>query len=259
MSTTLIQTGALTAHGVRNVARQPFFMAFTLVQPLIYLLLFGALFAEVDGLRDAGPGGYLTYLTPGVVLMTATFAGGWGGMGVVQDHERGRFGLMLATPVHPVAVVGAHSALLVVTITVQAAIVLGIGAVRGADLLTGGLTGIAVVLAAAALLSLVLGGVSFAVAIAVRRQESVIAIINFVLLPLTFSSALFVPRESMPAWLSTVAAANPVQWAATMSHEALSGAPDWRVVAGRSAMLAVLACLTAWAAAGGLRRYRRGA
>ena len=259
MSTTLLQAGALTVHGVRNIARQPFFMAFTLVQPLVYLLLFGALFAGVDGLRDAGPGGYLTYLTPGVVLMTATFAGGWGGMGVVQDHERGRFGLMLATPVRPVAVVGAHMALLAATITVQATVVLVIGALRGADLLTGGVAGIAVVLLAAALLSLVLGGLSFGVAINVRRQESVIAIINFVLLPLTFSSALFVPREAMPGWLSVLATANPVQWAATMAHQALSPSPDWAAVAVRAVALLGAAAATGWLAVGGLRRYRLGA
>ncbi len=258
MSTTLLQTGALTVHGVRNVARQPFFMAFTLVQPLIYLLLFGALFAEVDGLRDVGPGGYLTYLTPGVVLMTATFAGGWGGMGVVQDHERGRFGLMLATPVRPLAVVAAHMALTTATIAVQAGIVLAIGAVRGADLLTGGPAGLAVVMTAAVLLALVLGGLSFAVAINVRRQESVIAIINFVLLPLTFASALFVPQQAMPGWLATLAIANPVQWAATMAHEGLSPSPEWGVVVLRAVALALLGGVTAWLAVGGLRRYRLG-
>ena len=99
----------MTQRHVRAVWRQPWFVAITLVQPIIWLLLFGALFKSVTEIPGFGAGGatYLDYLVPGVVVMTALFSSGWSGMGVIEDIDRGILDRFLVAPVHrPSLIIG---------------------------------------------------------------------------------------------------------------------------------------------------------
>ena len=69
----------------------------TVVQPLIWLLLFGALFKGSRRSR-LSVGSYLDYLTPGVVVMLAVSSAGWTGMGSIEDMSSGVMDQMLVSP-----------------------------------------------------------------------------------------------------------------------------------------------------------------
>ena len=71
--TLLQQTWYMTVRHLRELWRQPWFVAVTLVQPMIWLLLFGALFKRVVEIPGFHGGSYIAFLTPGVVVMTAMF------------------------------------------------------------------------------------------------------------------------------------------------------------------------------------------
>src|SRR5690606_34370358 len=72
--TAVVHTGLLTARALRQGARIPVFMVMNLVQPMIWLLLFGQLFRSVVEIPGFSTGGtYLEFITPGVVMMTAMF------------------------------------------------------------------------------------------------------------------------------------------------------------------------------------------
>ena len=64
----------------------------TLFQPIIWLLLFGALFKAVARIPGLSRGSYIDYLTPGIVVMLAIFSAGWTGMGFIEDIKRRRHG-----------------------------------------------------------------------------------------------------------------------------------------------------------------------
>ena len=64
MTATVLQTRLLTARSLRRLSRQPALLMFTLVQPLVWLLLFGALFQRISALPGFGADRYLDYLTP---------------------------------------------------------------------------------------------------------------------------------------------------------------------------------------------------
>ena len=64
----------LTLRALRTLSRQPMYLAFNLVQPMVWLLLFGQLFTRLADLPGFGSNSYLEYLTPGVVVMTAVFS-----------------------------------------------------------------------------------------------------------------------------------------------------------------------------------------
>ena len=55
------------------------------MQPLIWLLLFGALFKAVTQIPGFTGSSYIDYLTPGVVVMLAVSSAGWTGMDFIDE------------------------------------------------------------------------------------------------------------------------------------------------------------------------------
>jgi hypothetical protein len=51
-----------------------------------------------------------------------------------------------------------------------------------------------------------------AVVLPVRREESLIAVVNLIVMPMTFLSTAFMPRGLVPDWVAAAVAANPVNW-----------------------------------------------
>jgi ABC-2 type transport system permease protein len=83
------QTLALTKRQLLALWRQPWFVAITLVQPIIWLLLFGAMFKRVVEIPGFHGGSYIEFLTPGIVIMSALFSAGWHGMGLIGCWRQG--------------------------------------------------------------------------------------------------------------------------------------------------------------------------
>ena len=130
----LRHSGFLTARGVRTLLRQPAYLAITLVQPVIWLLLFGQLFRNVvhiPGFSHAS-GSYLEFITPGVIVMTALFSSGWAGTVYIEDMDRGVMDRLLASPVRRGAMIIGTLAYQSLTTTVQTLIVFGIAFAAGA-------------------------------------------------------------------------------------------------------------------------------
>ncbi|WP_262850721.1 ABC transporter permease [Mumia quercus] len=256
MTTVITHTRLLTGRSLRTLGRQPAYLALTLIQPLVWLLLFGELFRNVVELPGFGGSSYLTYLTPGVVVMTAMFSAGWAGTGFIVAMDRGVMDRDLSSPVSRTALIASSLASQSVTIAVQALIVMVVGVVAGARF-DGGVAGWVVVVVAAVLLGAVFAALSDAVALLVRQQEALIGISQFLTLPLTFLSSVMLPSALMPGWVAEAARFNPVDWAAVASREALSASPDWSVVAERLGLLLALGLVLAWLATRAFRAYQR--
>src|SRR5213080_3085548 len=92
-------TSLMTGRQLRAFARQPAYMIISLIQPMIWLFLFGNLFRKVVELPGFGAASYLTYLVPGVVVMNAVSSSMWAGMGTMEEIERGTLNRFLGTPV----------------------------------------------------------------------------------------------------------------------------------------------------------------
>ena len=65
------QTWQVNLRYLRVLRRQPAYLGITLTQPIIWLLLFGALFKAVTEIPGFHGGSYVDFLTPGVVVMLA--------------------------------------------------------------------------------------------------------------------------------------------------------------------------------------------
>jgi ABC-2 type transport system permease protein len=243
----------LAGRGVRALLRQPWFVAITLVQPVVWLLLFGALFQNVV---PAPNGDYIAYLTPGIVVMSALFSSGWAGMGFITDAERGVMDRLLVSPVRRGSVMTGSLLYQQVTTVVQTLVILGLGLATGARF-PGGILVTVVFVAAVILLAAAFASYSNALALLLRSQESLIGAVNFVVLPLSFLSSMLVPADRLPDWIAAVARWNPVEWAVLIGRQMLAEDVDWGLVGGRLAALAGLAVVAAGLAARAFSSYQR--
>jgi ABC-2 type transport system permease protein len=255
MTASVAHTGAIAARHVRAFARQPWWIAISLMQPVIYLVLFSQLFQTMGELPAFG-GSYLDFLLPGIVVMSALNTGGWAGTASIDDMERGVMGRMLVTPVSRSAVVIGHLAQGALIVVLQALILVGLGVAIGARF-DGGLPGIAVMFVASILLGSAIGALSHGLALLARTQETLIAASQGIILPMTFLSTTFMVPSLMPAWMATVASFNPLTWAVEASRSALDGSGDAWFVLVRLGWLAAFLVVSAFLALRAFGRYRR--
>ena len=228
--TAIAQSMYMTQRHTRALLRQPWFVAITLVQPIVWLFLFGQLFKSVTEIPGfAGGASYLDYLMPGVVVMTAMFSSGWSGMGTIDDIERGLMDRFLVGPLHRSSLIVGRVAHEGISLVIQSLVIGGIALLLGAKI-AGGILGFGVLVLAAILLAFAFASLSNALALVVRQRESVIGINQFMVLPLTFLSASFLPLSLAPDWIQTFARFNPVNWAVEAGREALVASPDWSLI-----------------------------
>jgi ABC-2 type transport system permease protein len=256
--TTIRHTWFMTQRHLRALFRQPVWIAITLVQPIIWILLYGQLFKNITRLPGFGTTNYAAYLTPGIVIMTALFSGGWTGMGQIEDMDRGVTDRFLVTPVSRGALIAGRLVSLGIVALIQSVILLTIGFFLGADYIDNPL-GILVLLLSAVLLGAAFGSLSTAMAVVVRREETVIAAVNFIILPLTFLSTVFLASLLVPPWIGTAKRFNPVEWAVEAGRGALAANPDWANIALHVLYLALFAVAAGWLATRAFRAYQRAA
>jgi ABC-2 type transport system permease protein len=255
--TAVVHSVLLTGRLLRALGRMPAFLVIGLVQPVIWLLLFGQLFRAVVDLPGfpRGDGGFLQFLTPGVVMTTALFASAWAGTTYLQDIDRGVLDRMLTSPAGRGAMVIATLAYQAVQTLVQSLVVLAVALVAGVRF-PGSVPGVGVTLLAAVLLALVFSAVSDAVALLTRTQATLVAISQFTTLPLMFLSSAVMDLGLAPGWVRAVAGYNPVEWAVVAAREALGLGTDWGTVWGHLGLLAATALVTGLLATRAFRAYR---
>lgn len=246
----------MTVRHLMALWRQPWWIAVSLVQPVIWLLLFGALFQTVADIPGFGSDNYVQFLAPGVVVMTAFFGSGWTGMPVIEDIDRGVIDRFLVSPARRVSLVFGRLASTSVTNTVQSLIIIGLALIAGASF-DNGVLGVLVLIAVSILVAAAFGCLSIGLALLARREETLIATVQFLLLPLSFISVTFMQKSLMPDWMQTVASYNPLNWAVEAGRAAVTASPDWGAIAGKSALLVVFLGVCALFAMRAFRTYQR--
>jgi len=197
-----------------KAVRNPFVLVVSLVQPIIFLVLFTEVFGTVAGsaVNQGIPGiSYETYLVPAITIQVALAAAITSGIGLVNDIENGMFEKVLVTPMNRTAVFVGKTAAEVFRIAVQISIILGLGLVLGAEIITG-VVGALGIIAVGILFSLWFVAFSNTLAILTRDQESTIIGANLLQFPLLFLSSAFLPLSALPGWVQTFARLNPVTY-----------------------------------------------
>jgi ABC-2 type transport system permease protein len=221
----LRQTGWMVLRQLRNLMRQPIWIALMVIQPLIWLLLYGQLFSRVGQLRG-GASSYVEFLAPGIICMNSFFGGSWSGMAMISDLDRHVIDRFLAAPASRFAIILSQVVRAGITAVIQALLLLLVGLALDVRV-HGGALGWLVVCAAAALLAMAFAGLSHGIALLVRKEASMIAAANFIGLPLMFISSILIPTQSMPHWIEVVSRFNPVNWGVRAARNAIVVGGDW--------------------------------
>jgi len=254
--TALRQTWQVTLRGIRVLRRNPAYLGITLTQPIIWLLLFGALFKAVTKIPGFHGGSYIDFLTPGVVVMLAVSSAGWSGMGFIEDMATGVLDRQLASPVWRGALNAGTVVFNAMLVAVQTVLIVLLSLALGADYV-GGVGGVALLVVVAALLAAAFASLSNGVAMLARQREALIGAVSFVLLPLTFLSTALMQQSLVPPWIRAIARFNPVNWAVEAGRSAAMQKIDWSVVGTRIGLLAGLALICAALATRAFTRYQR--
>jgi ABC-2 type transport system permease protein len=256
MTVTLRDSWYMTVRHLRALWRQPAWIAVTLVQPIIWLLLYGALFKRVVQIPGFQGGSYIEFLTPGVIVMTAFFGAGWGGMPVIDDINRGVIDRFLISPVHRTALVAGRIVQGAIGVIVQSLIIVVLALIVGAHY-RNGVGGVLLMIFLAVLLAAATTAWSYGVALYVRKEETLIALMQFLLLPLTFMSGAFMQLNLVPSWIRHVADFNPLNWAVEGGRSAAMKHTDWAFVASRTGFLLALLAVALMFATRAFSSYQR--
>ena len=250
------QTGQIFYRWILATVRQIWGPVMSLLQPIIWILLFGAVFSSLGQLPTFGGASYIQYLVPGVLMMTVLYSGAWAGTGYIDDMKSGVMDQLLSAPIGRSAIVTGPLLQQLVINAAQSAIVLGIGWLGGARY-PGGVGGILLALVAATLLATTFCCASTAVALITGNQLALIMVSQIVVLPATFLSTTMMPATLLPDWVANIAQYNPLTWAVEVARTGLAGTEDWALVAGRLGLLAALAALAFFWSVRSIRSYQR--
>ncbi|MFT4211672.1 MAG: ABC transporter permease [Microbacterium sp.] len=249
------QTGQVLRRWLIATLRQMWGPAMSLVQPVIWIVLFGTVFSSLGALPQFGTTGYIDYLVPGILMMTVLYSGAWAGTGYIDDIRSGVMDQYLTSPVPRTAIVTGQLAQQLIVGVAQSLVVLGIGWLAGARY-PGGPGGLLVALGVATVLAMIFCCCSAAIALTSRSQIALISLSQLIVLPATFLSTTMMPASLLPDWVQAVARWNPMTWAVELGRGGQSGSyPDaaWGELGG----LVLLAALAFFWAVRSIRSYQR--
>ena len=238
----LLDTWFQVIRHLRTQVRMKVFIFMNLFQPIVWLLLFPQIFKSLSDMPGIG-GDYLQFLAPGVVVMTVLFGSAWTGMGMLQDIDMGILSKTLATPVTRVSIIASRVIASMVMLVIQALMIFIIAVIMGVDIATGA-PGVLLSIVLISLLGMGFAAFSNGLALLFKRPEPMMAIINFIAMPLVFLSSTFMATVLLPDWLDTVRQFNPVDYAVVGVRGLVLDGFVW------SELWLSLVVLAAWAAVG---------
>jgi ABC-2 type transport system permease protein len=208
----LQETLALARRLFIQLQRRPSTLIAGIVQPLMWLILFGALFKNVPQGMFGVSQNYGQFLCAGIIVFTAFSGALNAGLPVMFDREFGFLNRLLVAPLASRFSIVLASAIFITTLSlIQTAAIIGTSVLLGAGL--PGIAGLGIVTLIVLLLVLGTTALSLGLTFALPGHIELIAVIFVTNLPLLFASTALVPLSFMPTWLQVVASLNPLSFA----------------------------------------------
>jgi len=185
----------------------------SMMRPFLWLLAFG--FGLRGAVRVPGPGGapsgdFLSFLVPGIAVMTVLFGSMFAAISIVWEREFGFLKELLVAPVPRGAIVAAKLLAGSSTALVEAILMLALAPLIGARFRVAGALASLPVLA---LFGMAVNGLGIIVAARMKSFEGFGSVINFVIQPIFFLSGALYPIAGLPHWLRVVVLVNPMTYA----------------------------------------------
>jgi ABC-2 type transport system permease protein len=209
MNMFLRETWIVFRRALRLSLRQPVWVVFGLIQPALYLILFGPLLEGVNaGAAFDGRNAWVVFV-PGLLIQLGLFGASFVGFGLIAEWRAGVIERMRVTPASRAALLLGRVLRDVLVLLVQATFLtllsLGFGLRAPWWALV---TGVLIV----ALLGACFSSLSYGVALKLKSEDALAPLVNGVSLPLLLLSGVLLPMEMGPIWLQRLSMANPLRY-----------------------------------------------
>jgi ABC-2 type transport system permease protein len=225
------------------VLRNPVWVIIGLIQPILYLGLFAPLLDGIAASPGFPPGGALTVFLPGLLIQLALFGAAFVGFGLIPELRSGLIERMRVTPVSRLALFLGRAGRDILTLLVQAIVLVVVAIPFGLKV---DLAGFLITLVLLILLGLVMTSFSYATALALKSEDALAPVLNTVVLPTMLLSGVLLPMTLAPAWLRAVSSANPLKHAVDATRALFTGHLSDPSVGRGLIIMAVLAVLAVW-------------
>ncbi|OFW59259.1 MAG: ABC transporter [Candidatus Solincola sediminis] len=220
----LRDTITVTSRNLINLIRVPRLFVFTMIQPVIFVVLFRYVFGGAIAVSSVSPFPYVDYLLPGIFIQTVVFGAITTAISMATDLQSGLLERFRALPMSRTAFLAGRTFSDLMRNVLVVALIAGVGFAVGFRIHTNALLFIFAMLLVL-LFSYVLSWLFTIVGLALRDPESAQAASFPVMAPLVFASSAFVPVDSMPTWLQGFAKYQPVSVTASAVRSLSIGGP----------------------------------
>ncbi|HET9780964.1 MAG TPA: ABC transporter permease [Candidatus Dormibacteraeota bacterium] len=229
----------------------PVWVLVGVLQPVLYLLLFAPLLKPLAAIRGFPPGGAYNVFVPGLLVQLGMFGAAGVGFSLISELRMGVIERLRVTPVSRVSLLFGRALRDMLTIVVQSLILILIALPFGLSINP---LGVVIVLALIGLIGLLTASIAYAVALAVKSEDSYAPIVFTATLPILLLSGVLLPMAIAPQWLQNIAHVNPLLYAVDASRAIFLGhLTDPSVAKG----VFILALLSAVAVVIGARQFGR--
>ncbi|GLY19916.1 ABC transporter permease [Kineosporia rhizophila] len=213
--------------------RSPIGLLFAMIQPVLFLVLFGPMLSGADLQQDSSS---WRWFVPGILVMMCLFGPLGAGHALMTELSGGQMERFLATPISRVALVAGRTAKDLIVLLIQAVLIIAVAMPLGLNL---HLPGALACLGLLAVLGVGLSGFSYLLAIAALPSGNLFWIVTQVFVfPVILLSGVLLPVNAGPGWLETVSAFNPGRYVVDACRALFNG--DFLVAAVAQGLLAAL-------------------
>ena len=243
MTTYLRECTVVFRRQIRMNLRNPAWVLIGIMQPVLYLLLFGPLLKPLVAQFDTGTDNAYTFLVPGLLVQLGMFGAFFAGFSLIGEWREGVIEAERVTPAARSALLVGRLARDVLQLFVQALILVGLGYAIG---MRGSVVGVVL----GVLLTLLVGGgcaaASNALALTTKSEDVMAPVINIVMMPILLLSGILLPMTIGPSWLQRISDFMPFRWIVDAVRDGFAGDLGSSAVLWGSVWALVLAVLGTW-------------
>ena len=201
---------AVAEADIRKLRHDPLELFTRMVQPMLWLLIFGEVFARSHAI-PTGAVGYLEFITPGILAQSALFTAIFYGVSVIWERDLGVLHKYLVSPVPRAGLVLGRALSSGVRGLSQGIVIYLLALALGVRMQVR-IDALALVVVTVMLGSAIFATFSLIAACLVKTRERFMGIGQVLTMPLFFASNAIYPLAMMPPWLRSIAAANPLTY-----------------------------------------------
>lgn len=236
---------------MRISLRNPTWLVVGLMQPVLYLCLFGPLLTNVAKLPGFPPGDAWQVFVPGMLVMLGLFGSAFVGFSLIAEYRAGVIERMRVTPMSRVALLLGRVARDLVVLLVQGVVLILVALAFGLRAPLGGvIIGVLLVI----VLGVTMASISYGLALVLKSEDAFAPLLNAFMLPLMLLSGILMPMSLGPGWLYDLSRVNPLSYVVDGARAAFRGD-----VIGQTFLVGILIAvgLAILGAAFGTRVFRR--